>query len=120
MQKHPRLGKRLRKMGVVTAKGVFDAARAGDRLALRVVDETCVYLGMGMAGAMNAFAPDIMVVGGGVSKAGRVLFDPLREQVKRFLMPVHRPHVKVVPARLKGRSVLMGAVALAREFITQV
>ncbi|MCZ6635887.1 MAG: ROK family protein [bacterium] len=120
VQKHPRLGKRLRKMGVVTAKGVFDAARAGDRLALRVVDETCVYLGMGMAGAMNAFAPDIMVVGGGVSKAGRVLFDPLREQVKRFLMPVHRPHVKVVPARLKGRSVLMGAVALAREFITRV
>ena len=117
VQKHPRLGKRLRKMGTVTAKGVFDAARAGDRLALRVVDETCVYLGMGMAGAMNAFAPDVMVVGGGVSKAGRVLFDPLREQVKRFLMPVHRPHVKVVPARLKGRSVLMGAVALAREFI---
>lgn len=117
VQKHPRLGKRLRKMGDVTAKGVFDAARAGDRLALRVVDETCVYLGMGMAGAMNAFAPDVMVVGGGVSRAGRVLFDPLREQVKRFLMPVHRPYVKVVPARLKGRSVLMGAVALAREFI---
>ena len=46
-----------------------------------------------------------------------VLFEPLRKQADRFLMPVHRPHLKIVPARRKDRSVLLGAVALAREVV---
>lgn len=101
--------------GPVSAKAVFDAARQGDKLALEIVNETCCYLGMGLATTMNAFAPDVIVIGGGVSKAGRVLFDPLRKQTARFLMPVHRPYLKILPAQRKGRSVLLGAVALARR-----
>ncbi len=99
--------------GSVTAKAVFDAARAGDPLALDLVNETCRYLGMGVAAAMNALAPEAIVIGGSVAKAGRVLFEPLREQADRFLMPVHRPHLRILPARLKGKSGLLGAVALA-------
>lgn len=99
--------------GQFTAKAVFDAARAGDPLALDLVDETCRYLGMGVAAAMNALAPEAIVIGGSVAKAGRVLFEPLREQADRFLMPVHRPHLRILPARLKGNSGLLGAVALA-------
>ena len=121
VRRHPRRGRSIRRTAgegaPVTAKAVFDAARAGDRLAQEVVEEVCVDLGMGLATTMNAFAPDVIVVGGGVSKAGRVLFEPLRAQVDRFTMPVHRPYVKVVPARLKGRSVLMGAVALAKAVL---
>ncbi|MDA0745041.1 MAG: ROK family protein [bacterium] len=114
---HPRRGRSLvaAGKGILTAKVVFDAARKGDRLALEIVEETCVYLGMGLATTMNAFAPDVIVVGGGVCKAGRVLFDPLRRQTDRFLMPVHRPHLKIVPAQRKDRSVLLGAVALAKQ-----
>ena len=63
--------------------------------------------------AMNALAPETIVIGGSVAKAGRVLFEPLREQADRFLMPVHRPHLRILPARLKGKSGLLGAVALA-------
>ena len=99
--------------GPVTARAVFDAARTGDRLALDLVNETCRYLGMGVAAAMNALAPEAVVVGGSVAKAGRVLFEPLRERADRFLMPVHRPHLRILPARLKGNSGLLGAVALA-------
>lgn len=99
--------------GPVTARAVFDAARAGDPLALDLVNETCRYLGMGVAAAMNALAPEAIVIGGSVAKAGRVLFEPLREQADRFLMPVHRPHLRILPARLKGKSGLLGAVALA-------
>ena len=72
-------------------------------------------LGQGLAMAVNAFAPDVIVIGGGVSNAGRVLFEPLRRETRQFLMPVHRPHLKIAPAKLKSRSVLLGAVALARE-----
>ena len=99
--------------GPITAKAVFDAARTRDGLALELVDETCRYLGMGVAAAMNALAPEAIVIGGSVAKAGRVLFKPLREQAARFLMPVHRPHLRILPARLKGNSGLLGAVALA-------
>jgi glucokinase len=113
--RQPRRGKVIGKIGAgeITAKSVFDAARKGDRLALELVDEVCVYLGMGVATSMNAFAPDAIVIGGSVSKAGPVLLRPLREQADRFLMPVHRPHLKVIPAQLGNRSGLMGAAALA-------
>lgn len=99
--------------GPVTARAVFDAARAGDPLARDLVSETCRYLGMGVAAAMNALAPEAIVIGGSVAKAGRVLLASLREQADRFLMPVHRPHLRILPARLKGNSGLLGAVALA-------
>ena len=68
---------------------------------------------MGVAAAMNALAPEAIVIGGSVAKAGRVLLEPLREQADRFLMPVHRPHLRILPAGLKGNSGLLGAVALA-------
>lgn len=119
-RRYPRRGRAMRLAadgGPITAKAVFDAARAGDGLARDVVAEICVYLGMGVAGAMNAFAPDVIAIGGGVSKAGRVLFDPLRREARRFVMPIHRPHLKVMPAKLKGQSVLLGAVALARQML---
>ena len=115
VRRKPRQGHGIRKAagGPITARAVFDAARTGDGLALELVNETCQYLGMGMAAAMNALAPEAIVVGGSVAKAGRVLLDPLREQANRFLMPVHRPHLRILPARLKGNSGLLGAVALA-------
>jgi glucokinase len=110
----PRRGRGIRQAsdGPITAKAVFDAARTGDGLALELVNESCRYLGMGVAAAMNALAPEAIVLGGSVAKAGRVLLEPLREQADRFLMPVHRPHLRILPAGLKGNSGLLGAVAL--------
>ncbi len=98
----------------LTAKDVFDAARKGNRVAAEIVEETADYLGMGIAATINTVAPDIVVVGGGVAKAGRILFDPLRKSVKRRVMPVHRRDVRVVPAKRGDNAVLLGAVALAQ------
>ena len=103
--------------GEITAKAVYDAARGGDRLAGEIAEDTCTYLGMGLAMAMNAIAPDVIVIGGGVAKAGKALLEPLRRHTQRFLMPVHRPHLKIVQAQRKDRSVLLGAAALARRLL---
>lgn len=103
------------KGGKLSAKDVFDLARDEDPAALAVVDETTTYLGMGVAAVMNTLAPDVIVIGGGVAKAGDVLFEPLREKVKAFSMPVHRPFVNILPAKLGDRSVLMGAAVLANR-----
>ena len=115
IKKHPRKGIAIaRTANPITAKTLFDTARSGDPYARALVDEICTDLGQGLAMAVNAFAPDVIVIGGGVSNAGRVLFQPLRRETRRFLMPVHRPHLRIAPAKLKNRSVLLGAVALAK------
>ncbi len=116
VKKHPRKGIAIaRTANPITAKTLFDTARSGDPYAKALVNEICTDLGQGLAMAVNAFAPDVIVIGGGVSNAGRVLFEPLRRETRQFLMPVHRPHLKIAPAKLKSRSVLLGAVALAKE-----
>ena len=116
VKKHPRKGIAIaRTANPITAKTLFDTARSGDPYAKALVNEICTDLGQGLAMAVNAFAPDVIVIGGGVSNAGRVLFEPLRRETRQFLMPVHRPHLKIAPAKLKSRSVLLGAVALAKQ-----
>ncbi len=105
---------RMKRAGL-TAKDVFDCARNGDPVALKVVEETADYLGMAIAAIVNTIAPELVVVGGGVAKAGRILFERLRSSVKRRVMPVHRDDVRVVAARRGDNAVLLGAVAMARR-----
>ena len=61
------------------AKDVFDAARSGDVLAAREVDEMTDTLGMALASIAATTDPEMFMIGGGVSRAGDVLFAPLRE-----------------------------------------
>ena len=120
VQKQPRKGIAITRTAnntPITAKTLFDTARSGDPYARVLVDEICTDLGQGLAMAVNAFAPDVIVIGGGVSNAGRILFEPLYRETRRFLMPIHRPHLRIAPAKLKNHSVLLGAVALAKQRI---
>lgn len=107
------MGRILRETGKITAKDVIRLAKSGDRLALNLVEETAYHLGMGIATTVNTFAPNRVVIGGGVSRAGRILFDPLRRTTKDHVMPVHRRSVLIVRAARGDRSVLLGAAALA-------
>ena len=59
------------------AKDVFDAARSGDVLAAREVDQMTATLGMALANIAAVVDPEMFLVGGGVARAGAVLFDPL-------------------------------------------
>ncbi len=64
--------------GEVSAKTVFDAVKAGDALAISVAEQFGNYLGKGLAVIAGIINPEIFVIGGGVSKAGEVLFDYIR------------------------------------------
>lgn len=57
------------------AKDVFDAARSGDALAAREVDEMTDTLGMALATIASTTDPEMFLIGGGVARAGDVLFD---------------------------------------------
>ena len=59
----------------VTAKDVFDAVKAGDKVAMEVAEQFGYYLGRALVDVAIVLDPDIFVIGGGVSKAGQVLLD---------------------------------------------
>ncbi len=69
--------------GEVSAKTVFDAVKAGDELAIEVARQFGDYLGKGLGVIAGIINPEIFVIGGGVSKAGEVLFDYIRPSFEK-------------------------------------
>jgi glucokinase len=97
------------------AKELAEAAYAGDPVALRAF-----YRGARAVAAMIASVGavcdlDLVVIGGGVAKSGRLLFDPVREAVASYARLDFLRDLRVVPAELGGDAGLVGAAALLRE-----
>lgn len=69
----------LRKYENLTAKDVFDEAKAGDAVALDLVDEVCGILGKALSNIACVVDPEVIVIGGGVSKAGDILIDTIQK-----------------------------------------
>lgn len=69
--------------GEVSAKTVFDAVKAGDELAIEIAKQFGEYLGKGLGVIAGIINPEIFVIGGGVSKAGEVLFDYIKPPFER-------------------------------------
>lgn len=97
----------------VTAYEVFQAAKAGDRVAAEILDQALDYLGVCVANTAAIFDPDVIVIGGGVAQAGDIVFERVRKVVAaRCLKPV-AAHTKILPAELGADAGVIGAVALA-------
>ncbi len=69
----------LRGIENLTAKDVFDEAKAGDKVALGLVDEVCQILGAALSNIACVVNPEIIVIGGGVSKAGDILIETIQK-----------------------------------------
>ena len=65
----------LRQVENLTCKDIFDAGKAGDALALEILEQVYAYLGEFLANVCNVVNPEVVVIGGGVSKAGQCLLD---------------------------------------------
>lgn len=96
----------------LTAQHVAEAAAAGDALARAVWNEAMGWLGIGIASAANLLNPGRVVLGGGLTRAGALLFDPVRHVVARRIMD---PEVSVVSAALGDDVGILGGAALLRE-----
>ena len=99
----------------ITAEHVAAAARDGDPLARAVWDETMELLGGGIVSIIHAFNPRLVVIGGGVARAGDLLFDPVRRIVSERTMSWLAEVVDVVPAQLGDLTGVLGAVAVALD-----
>lgn len=102
----------LRTLETVTAKDVFDAAKAGDHLAVEAVETLGKYLGQVIATVALTVDPDVFVIGGGVSKAGQVLIDVITKYYHNFAKIIGDNKAKVVLAKLGNDAGIYGAARM--------
>jgi len=95
----------------VTAKVVAQAGQEGDPLANSIFKEAGFYIGLGIANLLHILNPQLVILGGGVSKAGDLLFDPVRATVKARTMLSYQEGLQIVPTALGGDVGLLGAAA---------
>jgi len=103
------------KLDQLTAATVYEAANRGDPLALEIVHDTAKFLGTGVANLLNILNPDVVVITGGVTKAGDALFEPLRAEVKRRAFRPAVAACRIVPGALEGTAGMVGAVATFKQ-----
>lgn len=101
--------------GKASAKTAFEAMREGDGTAAKLVDRYIEYLAEGLANVINAFMPEILVIGGGVCNEGEALLNPLLEKItdKTFFGPgVRKTEIRL--AKLGNGAGIVGAAMMAK------
>jgi len=101
-------------LGHIGAKEVFDRAKAGDDLALSVVDHACDLLGRGIAAACAVIDPEAVVLGGGVSRAGEFLRLRVEQSFMKYAFHACR-ETKICLAALGGEAGIYGNARLAMQ-----
>ncbi len=105
-------GKMAANGGKLTAKMVCDACDGGDKVAARVFQDYCMYLGSGLASLVNILQPEIIIIGGGVAGYGEKLLQPLREIVAKESFKGVSRSAEIVRAALGNDAGLIGAAML--------
>lgn len=99
--------------GRLTAKDIFDCAKRGDALALECVDDMASKLGHALASVSTIIDPEVIVIGGGVAKAGTILIDAVKKHFVEAAFPVCED-TRIVLAKLGNDAGIYGAQELVR------
>jgi glucokinase len=109
------LGRALAAGEQVDPRLTVELATAGDRDALEVLETIGYRLGVGIAGYVNVFNPEVVVIGGGFSGAGDLLLEPARKVVAERALPPSRDVVRIALAVLGPEAGLIGAALVGFE-----
>lgn len=109
------LGQALRAGAEVDGAMVTDLALAGDRQAQALIATVGEHLGVGLAAFANAFDPELILIGGGLARAGELLLGPARRVLEQRALPAIREQVQVELAGLGERAGAIGAAIMAAE-----
>lgn len=96
----------------IMAKDVFDAAKEGDEAAIRIVNRAAFYLGKSLAAVAVVLNPELFIIGGGVSKAGDILFNEVRNVFAKLTPEPVQQGLRIVPATLGNDAGMVGAAGL--------
>lgn len=99
----------------ITAATVYEAVVLGDPYANEVMRETAKFLGAGVGNLLNILNPEMVVITGGVTRAGDHLFVPLRAEVRRRAFKSAEEACQIVSARLPGTAGVIGAAAVFKK-----
>ncbi|MCB2288058.1 ROK family protein [Clostridium algidicarnis] len=97
----------------ITSYEVFKEAEKGDSVSRHIIDSSLEYLGIGIANIITLFDPEVIILGGGVMKAGQIIFDRIKEVVDQRCFKNMASACKIVPSALGEKSGVIGAIALA-------
>lgn len=97
--------------GELSAKSIWDAVKAGDAVAVEIADKFGYYLGKALAATAVVTNPEVFVIGGGVSKAGEILFEYIKPYYEKFIFKGCRK-IEVVLAQLGNDAGIYGAAQL--------
>ena len=100
--------------GELSAKAVCDAAKAKDAVAIQIMEQFGAYLGRGLAAIACVVNPEVFVIGGGVSKAGEMLFDYIRPHYEKYVFHGSK-NTKFALATLGNDAGIVGAARLVLE-----
>jgi glucokinase len=106
--------------GELTAKLISDAAENGSELAIAAYERAGKYIGLAIADLLHIFNVPRIIIGGGVSLAGDLLFDPIHKSISAHVISdVYLENLQVLPAALGDNSGIMGALVLSREIAVE-
>ena len=103
----------------ITPPDIFSSAEKGDPIALKIVDAVCKDTAIGVGSLINIFNPDLFIIGGGISKAGKIYLDGIKSKVADFTLPDARKAAEIVLAKIGYEAGLVGAGALVFEGINR-
>ena len=101
-------------LGRITAETVYEAIVAGDAYATEVMRETAKFLGTGLANLINMLNPEMVVISGGVTRAGDHMFEPLRAEVRKRAFRPASERCRIVASELGDMAGVIGAAATYR------
>ena len=106
----------LRNLDTIASKDVYEAAKEGDKLALKIFEFTGKILGRSFSDFIAFSAPEAIVLFGGLARAKEFLLAPMEEAMNANVLPLWRNKVKIVFSQLKeSDAAILGASALAWE-----
>lgn len=100
---------------VLGAREIFDAYRANDKLAIRIFDTFVDAMSVGITSIIHIFNPQVVILGGGMSRSADLFIPKIREKVSMRVIPSFMGTFEIVGSRLGNDAGILGAAAIALE-----
>ncbi len=101
----------------VSSEQIYEAARSGDKTAIRVMEDMGRMLGIGIASLINIFNPELIVIGGGVKDGWPLFIEATRREIMKRAFEVPAKRTDIVPSQLGDDAGMAGAAAKALELV---
>jgi glucokinase len=105
----------LRKYKKITPRIIAQEAKRGEAVSKAIFAEIGFYIGIGLSNIISLFDPEVIIISGGVARAGNILFDSIRKTADQRIMGAQYRDFKIIPGKLGDDAGILGAVYFAKS-----